>query len=122
MRFISLLIIVFFSSMTIHAKERTEEFLVNGKCDMCQERIVMAALSLSGVTKANWNIDTKIATITFDDSKTELDSIHASIAKAGHDTKLYKADDEIYENLLACCKYDRNKLVAPAKPNRHIHK
>jgi hypothetical protein len=27
----------------------------------------------------------------------------------GHDTKKYKAKDEVYEELPACCKYDRTK-------------
>lgn len=121
-KLIGLLVIILFSSMTIQAKEKTTEFLVNGKCEMCKKRIEMAALSVAGVTKANWNVDTKTAVVTYDDSKTNLKGIHTAIAKVGHDTKMHKASDEAYNALPGCCKYDRSNLVAPVKPHRHEHK
>ena len=49
---------------------------VQGKCEMCKKRIEMAALSVDGVTKANWNVDTKTAVVTYDDSKTNLEGYY----------------------------------------------
>jgi len=39
---------------------------------------------------------------------TDIDEIQKKIASVGYDTEKYKADDEVYENLHYCCKYDRN--------------
>ena len=32
-----------------------------------------------------------------------------AIAKAGHDTDMHKAKDEVYNELPSCCKYDRTE-------------
>ncbi len=59
------------------------------------------------VSTANWNVSTKVITVSFDESKTNLDSIHNAIAKVGYNTDKVKAEVEVYENLHHCCKYDR---------------
>jgi periplasmic mercuric ion binding protein len=84
------------------------EFHVNGNCSMCKNRIEDAAMKVAGVESANWNVETKTATVGFDDSRTGLDKIHAAIAAAGHDTEMNRATDEAYNNLHTCCKYERN--------------
>jgi copper chaperone CopZ len=109
-------------STVLFAKGKKEEFLVNGKCEMCENRIEMAALAVNGVSKANWNMETKMIAVTFDDSKTDIDKVHQAIAKAGHDTKLHKASDESYNGLPDCCKYDRSKLEAPKKQVEYKHR
>ena len=82
-----------------------EKFEVSGLCEMCRDRIENAALSVAGVVRASWDIQTKVAEVEFDRSKTDLLSIHKAIAAAGHDTKLFKADDEVYSALPECCLY-----------------
>ena len=54
-----------------------------------------------------WNSKTKIARIKYDSDKTSLDKVQKKIASVGYDTETYKADDEVYNNLHYCCKYDR---------------
>ena len=76
-----------------------------GLCDMCKTRIEKAALKVAGVTKAEWNRETKILTLEFDSAKTNLETISKAVAKAGHDTAKHKADDNVYNNLPGCCKY-----------------
>ncbi len=119
---LSLVTIFLLGTMVLFGKDKKVEFLVNGKCEMCEKRIEMAALADSGVSKADWNKETKMITVTLDDSKTDMDKVGAAIAIVGHDTKTQKASDETYNNLPDCCKYDRSKLEAPKKPVKYEHR
>lgn len=107
---------------SLFAKIKTEKFLVNGKCEMCEKRIEMAALSVEGVSKADWNKETKEIEVTLNDAKTSLQTVQEAIAKVGHDTEAVKATDEAYKELASCCKYDRSDLKAPKKPMKYEHK
>jgi mercuric ion binding protein len=89
-------------------QQKTETFKVWGNCDMCKTRIEKA-VKADGATSADWNKNTKILTVTFDPSKTSVDSFSKKLAAAGHDTEKYKADDKAYEALDSCCKYERKK-------------
>ena len=80
-------------------------FEVSGNCGMCKDRIEEAALSLQGVSEAEWSEETKVIHVTFDHSKVKLTDIHKKIAEAGHDTEQEKAPDDVYEALPACCLY-----------------
>ncbi len=82
------------------------EFSVNGNCGMCNQRIETAATSVGGVTSAEWDGNTKMIEIAMDPG-TDLHEVHMAIAKAGHDTEMHRATDEAYDNLHACCKYER---------------
>ncbi len=85
-------------------------FEVNGVCGMCKSRIEKTAFELKGVKSANWDIPTHQFNVLFDANKTPLDSIHAAIATAGHDTPKANAPDDVYANLPMCCLYERTKL------------
>lgn len=78
---------------------------VSGNCDQCKARIETAAKSVSGVSSADWNAETKMLHVQFDGAKTNLDAIQKAIANAGHDTEKYKASDAAYKALPECCKY-----------------
>lgn len=94
-------------SLTAMAGNKTEKFKVYGNCGMCESRIEKAAKAVDGVSAADWDQDTKMIEVTFDDSKTTLDKIEQAIADVGHDTDLKKADDKTYDELPGCCHYDR---------------
>lgn len=96
-------------TVAVFAQSKTEKFEVKGNCGMCENRIEKAAKSVDGVSKADWNKETEMITVTFDEAQTNLDKVHMAIAKAGHDTKKHKASDETYEKLPGCCKYDRSE-------------
>ena len=96
-------------SLTAFAGNVTEKFKVYGNCGMCETRIEKAAKSVDGVTAADWDKETKMIEVTFDDSKTDLDKIQQAIADAGHDTDLKTADNKTYDDLPGCCHYDRKK-------------
>lgn len=82
-------------------------FGVNGNCEMCKNKIETAALGVKGVTFAYWNQDKKQVLVVFNEPA-NLEQIHNAIATVGYDTDMVKADDEVYNNLHHCCKYDRN--------------
>ncbi len=86
---------------------RTAEFKVSGKCEMCKARIEKAAKT-DGVISAVWDVETKILKVEYLPSKIKLETIHRNIARVGHDTETEKADDEVYNKLPACCKYERS--------------
>jgi cation transport ATPase len=119
---LSLVTIFLLGSMVVFAKDKSEKFLVNGKCEMCEKRIEMAALSIDGVSKADWNKNTKMMEVTLNDSKTDVHKVEMAIAKVGHDTKMHKATDEAYNELPSCCKYDRSVLEAPKEKEKYEHK
>jgi mercuric ion binding protein len=87
----------------------TETFKVWGNCEMCKARIEKAAKE-EGVSSADWNIETKILTVSFDPAKTNLGAIEKKIADVGHDNEKYRADDKVYNALPECCKYKRAPL------------
>ena len=88
---------------------KTEKFEVYGNCGMCEKRIEKAATSLDGVTKADWDKDTKMIEVTFDSKQINVDDVHKAIADVGHDTDKVTAKDNTYNDLPGCCRYDRKE-------------
>ena len=84
----------------------TSTFKVWGNCEMCQETIE-GSLKIEGVVQSNWNKDTKVISVSYDDKKITLDQIQKSIAAAGYDNEKYKGDDSAYKELPECCQYER---------------
>ncbi|GAA4814235.1 heavy-metal-associated domain-containing protein [Litoribaculum gwangyangense] len=84
---------------------------VDGVCMMCKARIEKVCLSTKGVKSANWDVKTHELKLFFDENKTNLKTIQANIASAGHDTKAIKATEEAYNKVNACCKYRDEQVV-----------
>lgn len=84
---------------------------VDGVCLMCKKRIEKASIKSKGVKSAVWNVETHELKLIFDERKTSLETIQKNIAAVGHDTKLLKATDEVYNNIDPCCKYRDEKVV-----------
>ena len=80
-------------------------FGVKGSCDMCKQRIETAAKSVNGVSSVHWDKEKQMIHLQYSPSKTSVDAISKAIAKAGHDTDSYKADQAVYDQLPGCCKY-----------------
>jgi len=101
------LTIVFLSLTTVFGQSKTDKFKVYGSCGMCETRIEKTAKSIDGVTSADWNKQTQVLEVTYDESKTNVNQIQISLAKVGHDTDKHKTKDETYNALPGCCKYKR---------------
>jgi mercuric ion binding protein len=87
---------------------KTESFKVFGNCELCQTRIE-TAVKEEGASSASWDKDTKMLTVTYDPSKTSRDKLSKKLASVGHDTEKYRAPDDVYDKLPACCHYERAK-------------
>lgn len=86
-------------------------FGVRGNCGMCKNTIDKAAVSLEGVTSADWDRLRKEIKVVFDASKINLDAIHNAIAASGYDTDKVNGNLEAYRNLPGCCQYDHNMAM-----------
>lgn len=95
---------------------KTETIKVYGNCGMC-ETIIEKAGSKSKLYKTDWNVDTKMASITYDSKKTTIDAVLKDIALSGYDNASFLAPDEAYNKLHGCCKYDRESKTAVANNN-----
>ena len=89
-------------------KTKTETFQVSGNCGMCETKIEKAAKA-AGASYAEWNKDTKIITVKYNSTSSNLAKIQKSIADVGYDNAGVKASTEAYDKLHACCKYDRTE-------------
>lgn len=89
-----------------HAHTITVE--VDGNCGMCKKTIEAAAL-VKREARAEWNVDTKVATITYDSTRTDVDAVMKRIALAGYDNAGYLAPADAYAALPGCCQYDRTR-------------
>lgn len=85
----------------------TANFVVYGNCGMCKTRIEETAMNVEGVTKSEWNKETKVLELTFAEN-TNVENIQKAIAEAGHDNGEFKADDDVYAALPSCCHYREN--------------
>ena len=83
-------------------------FGVRGNCGMCKKTIEIAANSVEGVSKANWNKDKKMMMVSFDSSKTNEMEIQKAVAASGYDTEKVEGNKEAYDGLPGCCKYDHS--------------
>ena len=105
---IGLTSLIMFGFLTVKAGNRIETFKVKGgDCDESKAHIEKSALSVYGVSIADWDKESKELQVVFDDTKTDIDTIQKTIAKGGNDTPNHKADDDAFNRLPQCCKYER---------------
>ncbi|HQW47585.1 MAG: cation transporter [Bacteroidetes bacterium] len=83
---------------------KTDTVTILGNCSQCKERIEDAAY-VKGVKSAQWDKQTKILTVVYNTSKTDLEKIQTAIAKVGHDSKGHLSTDKDYKKLPDCCAY-----------------
>src|SRR5688572_19040897 len=101
-----LAILVAITNFTFAQKTKTETIPVSGNCGMCKSTIEKAAKT-AGASSAGWNMDTKMLSVTYNETATSAEKIQQAIAAAGYDTRDVKGDDKAYDKLHACCKYER---------------
>jgi Cu(I)/Ag(I) efflux system membrane fusion protein len=87
------------------AHEKHAMLNVKGSCEMCKDRIEKAAKGVAGVSFASWEMEKQVLHLNYNTDKTSPDDIAKAVAKAGHDTDKFKADQATYDALPACCKY-----------------
>ncbi|TXC76066.1 heavy-metal-associated domain-containing protein [Luteibaculum oceani] len=114
MRISLIITILFLGAFTVNAQEKASKnqkasFEVSGVCGMCKKRIEKAAL-IPGVKFAEWNKETGVLSLIYNDRDIDLKDVQEAVAKAGHDTKEIKADSASYGSLPGCCAYRGGKV------------
>jgi copper chaperone CopZ len=89
---------------------------VKGNCGMCKTTIEKAVIELDFVKDAEWGIKSKILDVKFNDSLNfDLDLLNTAITESGYETMNTTANQDSYDALPMCCKYDRNMQVYISK-------
>lgn len=108
-RLFGTLVVALMATLSLSAQSDSEKIFVAGECGMCKARIEKAAVAVDGVSEASWNAETKMLEFVFKSEDKDIKSVHKAVAAAGHDTRMVKAEDAVYDKLPACCKYERIK-------------
>lgn len=85
---------------------KTATVKIYGNCGMCETTIEKAG-NMKNVAIVEWNKNTKMAALSYDDQKTNPDEILKRIALAGYDSEKFLAPDDVYAKLPECCQYNR---------------
>ena len=99
------------TEVSVAAVKTNLTFGVRGNCGMCKMTIEKAANSVEGVASAIWDVDQKKIDISFDDGKIDAVVIHEAIAASGYDTEQVAGNEEAYDGLPGCCKYDHAMVM-----------
>lgn len=112
-----LVVITFLVTVIGFAQDKNKKmnFEVNGKCEMCKMRIEKAALGVSGVKYAQWDIASHELSLILDERKTNNMEIKSAIAAVGHDSKELKATKAAYDAVHPCCKYREDDSIDSEK-------
>lgn len=102
-------LLIFNSGCSSKADGKETSFKVYGNCEMCEKTIEGSLKEKEGVSSADWNTETKVMTVNYDPAKVDEKELHKQIAASGYDTDLEKGNDQAYNGLHECCKYDRKK-------------
>lgn len=86
----------------VFAKSITKTIQVKGNCGMCKEKIE-TALDIPGITFAEWNKETKMLTVRYNDKKISEDDIHKTISNLGYATDKMAANNVNQSKLDKCC-------------------
>lgn len=92
------------AALGVQAQKVETSFRVEGICGMCEERIE-GALDVRGVISAEWDRESKMLTVVYEEKQISEAALHDLIHAVGHDTSAGKATDEEYAGLHGCCKY-----------------
>lgn len=92
-RFLVLVLLVSFTANLALASGLLASKTVKIKCSEmtclgCKKKITESIKTLDGIIKVKVNLDTKIVTVTYDDSKTAPDKIINAISEAGYESEL----------------------------------
>lgn len=82
-------------------------FTVYGSCNMCKTTIEASIADFPGVVWSDWDIESKEITVKHYPLEVDINELKKRIARAGYDSETHRAEDDVYDSLPGCCKYDR---------------
>lgn len=108
--FIAVMVIFSFIAGKSFAGNKTVEIsLPTIQCGMCERTIEKAINKIDGIVDINIDVENKKATVTYDDTKTDLTAIEKAMTSAGYDANDTKANAEAYKKLNNCCKLPKDR-------------
>ncbi len=100
---------------------KVETVHIYGNCSICKSTIETAA-NVKNVVEVEWNKDTKMAVLTYDEKQTNQDEILKRIGLAGYDSDKFLAPDNVYAKLETCCQYERaEKIIAKIEATKAVN-
>ena len=89
-------------STVLFAKNTTSRIEVKANCEICKEKIEKT-LDIPGISHADWNIETKILTVRYNEKKVSISDIHSMISNIGYATNKVNANIDSQAQLMKCC-------------------
>jgi mercuric ion binding protein len=108
------LAILMVGTLGVFAKTITQTILVKGECGKCKDKIE-AALDIPGISFAEWNKETKMLTVRYNDKKVSENDIHTTISNLCYATAKMEANKEKQAKLANCCKPKEAKACETKK-------
>ena len=100
---------------------KVETVHIYGNCSICKSTIESAA-NVKDVVQVEWNKDTKMAVLTYDEKQTNQVEILKRIGLAGYDSDKFLAPDNVYAKLETCCQYERaEKIIAKIEATKAVN-
>jgi len=108
---LTIILISFMISGSFAEDKKTTEVKIktSAVCGQCKDRIEQGMAYEKGIKDIVLDVDSKIATVSYNPSKTTPTDIRNAISKLGYDADSIPADKIAYEKLPACCKKDAKK-------------
>lgn len=85
-------------------KDGEVKIQTSAQCEMCKDRIEKNMAFEKGVKAVELDLDTKILTVTYNEKKTDPETLRRAVTKIGYDADDLEADLRAYEKLPECCK------------------
>ncbi|HEY3252056.1 MAG TPA: cation transporter [Ignavibacteria bacterium] len=98
-----------FNGHSIASEKTTEILLPTIQCGTCVKTIEKALNKIDGIINIDVDIENKKASITYDETKTDVSKIEDAISAAGYDANDKKGDKTAYDNLHNCCKMPNDR-------------
>ena len=89
------------------AQEKTTTAVINTpsvQCSMCKSKIEKNLKKIDGITSVKVDHKKKITTVSWENGKTDIETIKTAISKSGYDADNILADSTGYDELADCCK------------------
>ena len=110
-----ILILVF--ALRANAQTISDTIVVYANCEHCVDRIEGVLKPTAGILSARMDVSARKLFVSYNSQTITNDQIQKIVASIGHDTKNYRAADNTYKALPACCKFER--AVLSAKPTKY---
>ena len=109
--FLSIILVSFFITGCSAEDKKTTELKIktSAVCGQCKDRIEQGMAYEKGIKDVVLDVDTKIATVRYNPSKTTPTDIRNAISKLGYDADTIPANQLAYDKLPPCCKKDAKK-------------